>query len=90
MADPPIFVGAVNAMLTDKFPGVDTSDVGSFGIARGVAVTPLDTIPYPAELIAFKYTVYAVEFERPVKKIGDVVCAGEQSVYVVPLSIEYA
>lgn len=51
--DPPLSVGAVNAMLNDAFPGVVDNPVGAPGVVAGVADTEADAAPTPAIVTDF-------------------------------------
>lgn len=89
MALPPVDVGAVNAIEAVVLPAVATSDVGAPGTVYGVTETDDEADPVPAALTALSKIVYVVPFVKPVIETGDVVCAGENAVYVEPLFVEY-
>jgi hypothetical protein len=51
--EPPLSVGAVNAILNDAFPGVVDNPVGAPGVVAGVADTEADAEPTPAIVTGF-------------------------------------
>lgn len=83
--DPVIVIDVPPALVPELTETLDT--VGA--AAKGVTLTALDATDRPAELRAFKYTVYAVPPVRPGIVIGDVASAGLSAVYVTP-SNEYS
>jgi hypothetical protein len=74
-------------MLAWPSPAVATSDMGAPGVVYGVDVTLLDAALDPMALMALRRMVYAVPLVSPVITIGDVVDAGEGTVYVAPPSV---
>lgn len=57
MAAPPLDAGADHERSMDELPGVDVTDVGAPGVVVGVAFTPVDALPVPAELTARIFTL---------------------------------
>jgi hypothetical protein len=64
IAEPPVDVGAVKAMIAVPFPGVTIVIVGAPGFVRGITELLADTAPPPAAFMPFIRTVYVVPFVR--------------------------
>ena len=73
------------ALVPEEAETLDT--VGT--AASGVTLTALEAEDRPAELRAFKYTVYVVPPVRPGIVTGDVASAGFSGIKVIP-SNEYS
>src|SRR3954468_17496390 len=70
MGDPPVPLGAVNAMLSVPSPAVAAPMVGASGVVTGVAFTPPEELPVPSAFVAVTEHVYKLPFSRPVTTIG--------------------
>ena len=72
MGSPPVFEGAVNAMLTCALPRVAVPIVGAPGVVAGVTLfESAESGPGPTPLSAFTLHVTAVPLVNPVTTIGE-------------------
>jgi hypothetical protein len=82
---PVIVIDVPPALVPEEAETLDT--VGT--AASGVTLTALEAEDRPAELRAFKYTVYVVPPVRPGIVTGDVASSGFSGIKVIP-SNEYS
>lgn len=71
IAVPPLFVGALNAILICLFPPVTESMVGAPGTDHVVADSVFDVVESPTILVAHNNTLYSVLSVNPDTTIGD-------------------
>jgi hypothetical protein len=71
IAVPPLFVGAVNAILICLFPPVTESMVGAPGTIHVVADSVFDIVESPTILVAHNNTLYSVLSFSPDTTMGD-------------------
>lgn len=77
---PPLLAGAVQDRLTEAFPPVPETAVGTSGTVRGVTDTADDSVPLPAAFTARSLTWYVVPLTRSGIAIGLVVSSGLNAV----------